>query len=47
VELKLCCNGILKRYIEIKNDRSQFESEYSLDYIQRKIKIYSSMVNKP
>ncbi len=47
IELKRCWEKILFDYRELLKNRDELENEYSLDYVNRKISLYSSMVKKP
>lgn len=45
IELKRSWKSILATYMDLKGQRYEFENEYSAYYINRKIKVYSDLVN--
>jgi len=38
--------AILATYRELSLDKRHWENEYSLDYIRRKIRLYSTLINR-
>jgi hypothetical protein len=44
--LRRCWEEILAVYLDVKGNRLEWVNEYSLDYVNRKIHVYTSLLNR-
>jgi hypothetical protein len=46
-DLRRCWEEILAVYQDAKGNRLEWVNDYSLDYVNRKIHVYTSLLNRP